>query len=91
MSNNSNTAVYVETDALANWSSNMESINNEAVAILDSFVATVHELESYWIGNSAKGFTEASEKLMTRAKDCHNRMKNTSDFLIEVARTVENQ
>lgn len=88
---NSSTAVYVELDALANWSAQMDSINESALAVLDSFNATVSQLENYWIGNSATGFLEASEKLMTRAKTYHNKMKSTSAFLNEVARTMDSQ
>ena len=93
MSNNVNsqTAVYVELDTLANWSSRMETINTEAVSVLDTFTSTVNELEQYWVGNSATGFLNASEKLMTSAKTYHNKMKSTSDFLIEVARTMESE
>ena len=93
MSNNVNlsTAVYVELDALANWSTQMESINEQAISVLYTFTSTVQELENYWVGNSATGFLNASEKLMTRAKNYHNKMKSTSDFLIEVARTMENE
>lgn len=88
---NSSTAVYVELDALANWSSQMDSINESALAVLDSINATVSQLENYWIGNSATGFLNASEKLMSRAKTYHNKMKSTSDFLNEVARTMDSQ
>jgi len=88
---NSETAVYVELDALANWSTRMESINKEAKTILESFTSSVNDLEQYWVGNSATGFLNASEKLMTRAKTYHDQMKNTSDFLIEVARTMESE
>jgi len=93
MSKNVNpaTAVYVELDALANWSTQMESINEQALSVLDTFTSTVQELENYWVGNSATGFLNASEKLMTRAKTYHDKMKSTSDFLIEVARTMENE
>lgn len=87
----SSTAVYVELDALANWSSQMDSINESALAVLDSINATVSQLENYWIGNSATGFLNASEKLMSRAKIYHNKMKSTSDFLNEVARTMDSQ
>ncbi len=93
MSNNTNsqTAVYVELDALANWSTRMESVNRDAIAELDKFTSTVRDLDQYWVGNSAAGFLNASEKLMTRAKTYHNQMRSTSDFLIEVARTMESE
>ena len=93
MSNNteSSTAVYVEQDALANWSSQMNTINESAIAVLDSFTATVGQLENYWIGNSATGFLNASEKLMSRAKTYHNNMRSTSDFLLEVVKTMDSQ
>lgn len=93
MSNNTNspTAAYVELDVLNSWSSQMENINEQAIAVLDSFTTTVRELENYWMGNSATGFLNASEKLMTRAKIYHNKMKSTSNFLIEVARTMDSQ
>lgn len=92
MNNNiSQTSVYVDTDALSGWSSELNSINETAISVLDSFVTTLKELDNYWIGNSADGFKEATDALLTKAKSCHSNMKNVSAFLVDVATTMENE
>ena len=84
----SKTAVYVDTGTLANWSSHMQNINEQAITILDNFTSTVAELENYWVGNSATGFLNASKGLMNDAKRQHENMQDISSFLKEVAITV---
>lgn len=88
---NSDTAVYVETDALASWSSEMNSINENAVSTLESFESTIKDLDNYWQGNSADGFKNATTALITTAKNKHNSMKNVSAFLNEVIVAMQNQ
>ncbi len=88
---NSQTSVYVETDALAGWSSEMTTINESAISVLESFETKLQELDNYWMGNSATGFKNATTELMTTAKNCHTSMKNVSSFLNEVIITMENE
>ena len=88
---NSQTSVYVETDALYGWSTEMNSINESAISVIESFVTTLKELDNYWLGESATGFRTATDALMTTAKSYHNNMKNVSVFLNDVVATMENE
>ena len=88
---NSQTSVYVETDVLYGWSAEMNSINESAISVLESFVTTLEELDNYWLGESATGFKNATNSLMTTAKSYHNNMKNVSAFLNDVVITMESE
>ena len=56
--------VYADLEMLVAWKNEMETMNNSAVQVLDALKGTIADLENYWVGNSAKGFTEASNKLL---------------------------
>lgn len=89
--NRTDTAVYVETEALTGWSSNMSSINDAAVDILEEFVSSVEQLKEDWQGNSANGFETAMNNCLTAAKNKHNDMGQVEAFLIKVIDTMQKQ
>ena len=87
----SDTAIYVEIDALVSWESEMNSINENASLILENFSTAIKDLDNYWHGNSAEGFKNATTALIAVAKNKHNSMKNVSAFLNEVIVSIQNQ
>lgn len=87
----SSTSVYVELDALANWSSRMNTINQEALSLLESLDSTIKDIDNYWVGSSATGFRNASDKLISNAKRCHNNMKDLPRLLDQVAATMDSE
>ncbi len=96
MSNNTynDTAVYVDKAALAAWGVNMSKINDGAVEILRAFEKSVDDLigpQGSWNGNSANGFKNATDNLMTEAKSYHDKMGNVEQFLNTVIETMESE
>jgi uncharacterized protein YukE len=88
---NSSSHTYVDLNALTDWSSQMSSINSSAMNELDSLMAAVEDLNNYWQGNIATGFTNDSKNLIKKAKDCHIKMNDVPSFLIEVAALKSNE
>ena len=82
---------YIEKDALKGWGTQMTQLNNEAVDILNSIQQEVKNLNEYWKGHAAEGFTKVTDDLVLEGKNCHNKMKNIEKMLMEVVITAENQ
>lgn len=85
---NLSASVYVELDALTSWSSQITTINNEAMAELNSLISAISDLNSYWEGNIATGFNNDSSDLIMQAKKYHSKMIDVPNFLIEVANAI---
>lgn len=85
------TAVYVETEALAGWSSKMAEINTSAEDILEQFSNEVTSLKDDWQGNSADGFETAMKNCLKSAKNKHSEMGQVEAFLLKVIETMQNQ
>lgn len=83
--------VYADLEMLVAWKNEMEAMNDSALQVLDTLKGTIADLENYWVGNSAKGFTEASNKLLEHGKKCHTNMSEVSSFLLNVANTLDKQ
>lgn len=89
--NYTDTAVYVETEALAGWSTKMSEINSSAETILEQFSTSVTQLKEDWQGNSANGFETAMNNCLNSAKNKHNDMGQVEKFLIRVIDTMQKQ
>ena len=83
--------VYADIEMLVAWKNEMEIMNDSAIQVLDILKETIADLENYWVGNSAKGFTDASNKLIEQGKKCHASMSEVSSFLLNVANTLDKQ
>ncbi len=89
--NYTDTAVYVETEALTGWSTKMSEINSAAGDILDQFSTAVADLKDDWQGNSANGFETAMNNCLNSAKNKHNDMGQVESFLLKVIDTMQKQ
>lgn len=85
------TAVYVETEALTGWSTKMSEINTAAGEILQQFSTSVTQLKDDWQGNSANGFETAMNNCLNSAKNKHIEMGQVETFLLKVIDTMQKQ
>lgn len=83
--------VFVDLEILVGWKNEMETINDSAMQVLNTIKGIIADLENYYIGNSAKGFVNASNRVLDQGKKSHENMKEVSAFLISVANTMGNQ
>lgn len=83
--------VKVNLQNMNDWSSKLDTLNNEAANLLATIETDLNELDGYWDGNSADKAIEANKELINKAKDYHTKMKDVSNFLIKVAETMNNQ
>ena len=91
MSNQSNTQVYVELEALRTWKEKMSSLGDSTEQALTKYENDIKKLDECWIGNAAEGFKRVNNDLVTFARNYHNSMKDTEELLTTVANTVSNQ
>lgn len=83
--------VKVNLQTMNDWSSKLNTLNNEATNLLSTIETSLNELDGYWDGNSADTAITESKKLINKAKDYHTNMKDVSNFLVKVAETMNNQ
>lgn len=91
MSNQSNTQVYVELEALRTWKEKMSSLGDSTEQALTKYENDIKKLDECWIGNAAEGFKRVNNDLVTFARNYHNSMKDTEELLTTVVNTVSNQ
>lgn len=82
--NNESGQVYVDLNALADWATSINNLNDDALGILKSFEATLDDLDNYWKGNFATGFINDSTKFTNKAKGIHNSMKDVPVMLKDI-------
>lgn len=83
------TTVYVDSDALTKWSTDLTSINNLALDDLEKFKTNVESLKDSWAGSSASSFLNSNEEFIKSALSYHENMKDINSFLITVIETME--
>ena len=91
MSNQSNTQVYVELEALRTWKEKMSSLGDSTEQALTKYENDIKKLDECWIGNAAEGFKRVNNDLVTFARNYHNSMKDVEELLTTVSNTVSNQ
>ncbi len=91
MANNMDTSVYVDTEALQSWSSQLQSINSKSIDILDSFKTAVNDMNQVWEGNSAEGFYATVEELLGMSIEKHKEMQHVDRFLLNVVDVMNKQ
>ena len=90
MSNNLNsaTSVYVDINALNDWNSRFNRINEDSIESLNKLLSTINSLNGVWVGNIASGFMEDSTHFVQSIQKSHNDMKSVASFLIDVSNTM---
>lgn len=86
---NSQAQKYADTNALNEWSKDLNKINEEAHQILSKFSNEVTALEDCWKGNAADGFIKSCNDVIDIGKKYHNGMRDTDTFLVTVANHME--
>lgn len=90
-SNIGSSGVWVETQALLDWKSQMAKLNNEAVEIINSISTDLQTLSDSWKGDSATGFESTMDSTLKRIVNCHNQMGNVENCISTIVTTMENQ
>ena len=91
MSNQSNTQVYVELEALRTWKEKMSSLGDSTEQALTKYENDIKKLDDCWVGNAAEGFKKINNDLVAFARNYHNSMKDVEELLTTVSNTVSNQ
>lgn len=83
-----NNGIFAETTSLASWESQMKSINEQAISLINEFV-TASNLKGSFEGDKSDGIEESIESEMKEAQSKHESMSNFSKFLDEVIASME--
>ena len=83
--------VWVETEALLAWKSQMSKLNDDAVETINSIAIDLQSLSDSWKGESATGFETTMDATLKRIINCHNQMGNVENAISTIVTTMENQ
>lgn len=85
---NSATSVYVDINALNDWNSRFNRINEDSIESLRNLLSIINSLNDVWVGNIASGFMEDSTQFVQSIQKSHNDMKSVASFLIDVSNNM---
>ncbi len=91
MGNTSGNGVWVVTDSLLEWKSQMAKLNNDAVDVINSISTELELLQNSWKGESANGFETTMDNTLKTIISCHNQMGNVENAISTIVTTMENQ
>ena len=92
MSNSSESTVWVETNVLNEWCTDLDKRHDDIVDILCKIQNEINNnVNDSWKGNAATGFINASNDVIKLAKNLHNGMRDTNTFLKTVVQHMEDR
>ena len=83
--------VYVETDAMASWKTEMEKINKNCIDNIDAIVSSMNGLNASFQGDYASKYEEAFGQYANKVKSSHESMRDIEKFLDTVVEVMKNQ
>lgn len=83
--------VFIDTDALMSWETELKNINTAFVNIIGIMETRLNELEHDFKGNSADSFSREVHSCINEAKTYHEKMNDISSFLQLVVETMQEQ
>lgn len=83
--------VYADLTALESWNKELNTLNNDAITILNNISKEATNLDEEWQGNIPSGFTNATNNLITDMKSYHTKMKNVDNILTTIKNNLNNR
>ena len=83
--------VYVETEAMASWKTEMEKINKNCIDNIDSIVSSMNSLSSSFQGAFADKYDISFENYTKKVKAGHESMRDIESFLDTIVEVMKNQ
>lgn len=91
MTNTSGNSVWVVTDSLLEWKSQMAKLNSDAIEVINSIATELESLQNSWKGDSATGFETTMDNTLKTIINCHTQMGNVENAISTIVTTMENQ
>lgn len=83
--------VYVETEAMASWKTEMEKINKDCIENIENIVTSMNSLNSSFQGDYADKFEQAFGQYSNKVKNSHVSMRDIENFLDTIVEVMKNQ
>lgn len=83
--------VYVETEAMASWKTEMEKINKDCIDNIDKIVQSMNSLNASFQGDFADKYEEAFGNYSKKVKSSHESMRDIEKFLDTIVEVMMKQ
>lgn len=83
--------VYVDTNAMSEWQSKMESINNNCISSIEEIESSIRSLNSSLQGSYADSYEESFSSFTKTVKQSHEAMSDFSGFLDSIVNVMNKQ
>ena len=84
-------AVYVETEAMASWQTEMEKINKNCIDNIDVIINSMNSLNASFQGEFADKYEESFGNYTVKVKNSHESMRDIESFLDTIVEVMKNQ
>ena len=83
--------VYLEPSALAEWKTNMDSINKDCIAAIENIDTAIKNLNNSFQGDYSTKYQESFGEFTKKVKSSHESLRNVESFLDKIVTVIENQ
>ena len=83
--------VYVKTEALSAWKSDMEKINKLCLENIENIMSSMGELNSSFQGDYAEKFETTFDNFSKKVKSSHEDLVDIENFLNNIVEVMSNQ
>ena len=83
--------VYVKTEALSAWKTDMEKINKLCLENIESIMSSMGDLNSSFQGDYAEKFESTFDSYTKKVKSSHEDLVDIEKFLNKVIEVMNNQ
>lgn len=83
--------VYVDSNAMNDWKTQMNSINQECVTSIEKIESYIEELNSSFQGSYADLYDDSFSSFTKEVKNSHEAMKDFSGFLDAIVNVMNGQ
>lgn len=83
--------VYVDTEAMASWKTEMEKINKDCIENIENIVKSMNGLNAVFQGDYADKFEQVFGQYSNKVKNSHESMRDIEKFLDTIVEVMKNQ
>lgn len=83
--------VYVDTEAMSSWKTDMEKINKDCIENIENIVKSMNGLNAVFQGDYADKFEQVFGQYSNKVKNSHESMRDIEKFLDTIVEVMKNQ
>lgn len=83
--------VYVDDLVMAEWKTNMNSINQNCITAIEGIESSIKNLNESLMGNYSEQYDTSINSFLKSVKNSHENLKDMESFLDQVVEVMKNQ